>query len=87
MEMIHTEQLSQTSTTGEEEASRRVEIRTELGEGSDFTVLGEVQLERTSELLHDLAAVKGQQTRKIWCKMLVRTSGPQSRHETRRDQR
>ena len=53
--MIHTEQLSQTSTTGEEEASRRVEIRTELGEGSDFTVLCKVQLERTSELLHDLA--------------------------------
>ena len=52
--MIHTEQLSQTSTTGEEEASRRVEIRTELGEGSDFTVLSEVELERTSELLHDL---------------------------------
>ena len=53
--MLHTEQLSQTSTTGEEEASRRVEIRTELGEGSDFTVLCKVQLERTGELLHDLA--------------------------------
>ena len=50
-----TEELSQTGTTGEEEASRGVEIRTELGEGSDFTVLGEVELERTSELLHDLA--------------------------------
>lgn len=50
-----TEELGQASTTGEEEASRSIEIRTELGEGSDFTVLSEVELERTSELLHDLA--------------------------------
>ena len=52
---ILTEELGQTGTTGEEETSRGVEIRTELGKGSDFTVLGEVELERTSELLHDLA--------------------------------
>ena len=55
MEMIHTEQLSQTSTTGEKEAGRGVEVGTELGEGRDFTVLGKVQLQRTSKLLHDLA--------------------------------
>ena len=48
------EELSETSTTREQEASRGIEIRTELSEGSDFTVLGKVQLERTSELLHDL---------------------------------
>ena len=53
--VTRTEKLSQTSTTREEEAGRGVEIRTELSEGGDFTVLGEVQLERTSELLHDLA--------------------------------
>ena len=49
-----TEELSETGTTREEEAGRRIEIGTELGEGSDLTVLSEVELERTSELLHDL---------------------------------
>ena len=49
-----TEQLSQTSTTREQEASRRIKIRTELREGSNFTVLRKVELERTRELLHDL---------------------------------
>lgn len=51
----HTEEFCETGTTREEEAGRGIEIGTELGEGSDFTVLGEVELERTSELLHDLA--------------------------------
>ena len=50
-----TQELSQTSTTGEQEASGGIEIGTELGESSDFTVLGEVELQGTSELLHDLA--------------------------------
>ena len=49
-----TEQLSQTGTTREQEASRRIKIRTELRESSDFTVLCKVELERTRELLHDL---------------------------------
>jgi len=48
-----TEELSQTGTTGQQETSGSIEIRTELSEGSDFTVLSEVQLKRTSELLHD----------------------------------
>lgn len=52
-----TEELSQTGTTGEEETSGGIEIGTELSEGSDFTVLGEVELERTSELLHDFPGV------------------------------
>lgn len=51
-----TQELSQTSTTGQQEASGGIEIGTELGEGSNLTVLGEVELERTSELLHDLTA-------------------------------
>jgi hypothetical protein len=50
-----TEQLGETSTTGEEEASRGIEIRTELSESCNLTVLGKVELKRTSELLHDLA--------------------------------
>ena len=52
------EELRQARTTREQEAGRRVEVRTELGERRDLTVLGEVQLERTSELLHDLTAIK-----------------------------
>lgn len=58
MTATHTKELSKTGTTREEEAGGGIEIGTELGEGSDFTVLGEVELERTSELLHDLAAQK-----------------------------
>ena len=49
------EELSETSTTVEQEAGGGIEIRTELGEGSDFTVLSEVELQGTGELLHDLA--------------------------------
>ena len=50
-----TQELGETGTTREQEASGGVEIGTKLGEGSNLTVLGEVELERTSELLHDLA--------------------------------
>jgi len=50
-----TQELGETGTTGKEEACGGVEIGTELGEGSDFTVLGEVELQGTGELLHDLA--------------------------------
>jgi hypothetical protein len=48
------EELSETGTTVEEETGRRVEVRTELREGSDITVLSEVELERTGDGLHDL---------------------------------
>ena len=50
-----TQELSQTSTTGEQEPGGSIKIGAELCEGSDFTVLGEVELQGTSELLHDLA--------------------------------
>lgn len=48
------EELSETGTTGQQEAGGGVEIRTKLSEGGDFTVLREVELEGTGELLHDL---------------------------------
>lgn len=48
------EELSETRTTRQQEAGRGVEVRTELGERGDITVLGEVQLERTGDSLHDL---------------------------------
>ena len=50
-----TQELGETRATREEEASGSIQIGTELGEGSNLTVLGEVELQRTSELLHDLA--------------------------------
>lgn len=50
------EELSETGATREQEAGRGIEIGTELSESSDFTVLRKVKFERTSELLHDLAA-------------------------------
>ena len=50
-----TQELGETGTTGEEETCRGVEIGAELGKGGDFTVLGEVELEGTGKLLHDLA--------------------------------
>lgn len=53
--MIRTKELGETSTSAEQETSGGIQIGTELSEGSDFTVLSEVELERTSELLHDLA--------------------------------
>ena len=51
-----TQEFGQTSATGEQEAGGSIEIGTELGKGSNFTVLGKVKLQRTGELLHDLAA-------------------------------
>ena len=50
-----TQEFSQTGTTGEQEAGGSIKIGTELGEGGDFSVLGKVELQGTSELLHDLA--------------------------------
>lgn len=40
----HTQELSQTSTTGEQKAGGSVEVGTELSEGGDFTVLSKVEL-------------------------------------------
>lgn len=51
----HTQELSQTSTTGEQEAGGSVEVGAKLSEGGDFTVLRKIQFQGTSELLHDLA--------------------------------
>jgi len=81
------EELSQTGTTGEEEAGRGIEIRTELGEGGDFTVLSEVQLKRTGKLLHDLTVRNPVNFRTPEHEQKSLTSGQQSRHETRRDRR
>ena len=46
------EQLGEAGTAVEEELSRGIEIRAKLGERSDLTVLGELELERGSDLLH-----------------------------------
>ena len=51
----HTQEFGETSTTGKQEAGGSIEIGTKLGKGSNFTVLSEVKLQRTGELLHDLA--------------------------------
>ena len=84
-----TKELSETGTTAQQEASGSIEIGTELGERSDFTVLGEVQLEGTSELLHDLAIIRDPFVSKQFAfhSKIQRTSGQPNRHETRRDRR
>jgi len=46
------EQLSEFLSSVEQVLGGSVEVGTELGEGSDFSVLGELQLERSSDLLH-----------------------------------
>ena len=53
-----TQELSQTGATGEQKAGGSIEIGTELSKCSNFTVLSEVELQGTSELLHDLAENK-----------------------------
>jgi hypothetical protein len=57
------EELSQTGTTREKETGGSIEIGTELGEGSNFTVLSKIKLEGTSKLLHDLGLGSGANTR------------------------
>lgn len=52
------EELSETGTTVEEETSGGIEIGSELGEGGDITVLGKVELEGSSDGLHDLETRK-----------------------------
>ena len=48
------EELGELLTSVEEVLGGSVEIRTELGEGGDFSVLGELKLEGTGDLLHGL---------------------------------
>jgi len=48
------EQLSQLLSSVQEVLGRGVEVGAELGEGSDFSVLGELELEGTGDLLHGL---------------------------------
>ena len=48
------EELSELLTSVEEMLGGSIEIRTELSEGSDFSVLGKLELERTGDLLHGL---------------------------------
>jgi len=48
------EEFSKLLTSVQELLSGSVEIRTELGEGSDFSVLGQLELEGTGDLLHGL---------------------------------
>ena len=59
---IHTEELSETGATREKETSGGIQVGAELSEGSDLTVLSKVELERTSELLHDLAVINCQRS-------------------------
>ena len=56
-------ELSQLLTSVEELLGGGIEIGTELGEGGDLTVLGELELERTGELLHGLNLGGGTDTR------------------------
>ena len=46
--------LGKLLTSVEEMLGGGVEVGTELGEGSDFSVLGKLKLERTGDLLHGL---------------------------------
>jgi hypothetical protein len=57
------EELSKTSTTVQQELSGSIQIRTELSESSDFTVLSKEKLEGTSNLLHGLGLGSGTDTR------------------------
>ena len=55
-------ELGQLLTSVEELLGGGIEIRTELGEGSDLTILGELELEGTGELLHGLNLGGGSDT-------------------------
>ena len=55
-------ELGELLTSVEEMLGGSVEIGTELGECSDFSVLGQLELERTSDLLHGLDLGSGTDT-------------------------
>jgi len=57
------EELGKTLTTRQGLLGGGIEIGTELGEGGDLTVLGQEELERTSDLLHGLELSGGTDTR------------------------
>jgi hypothetical protein len=57
------EELSETLTTVEGLLGGGIEIGTELGEGGNLTVLGQEELEGTSDLLHGLELSGGADTR------------------------
>lgn len=53
-ELLLLEELGQLGSTVEQLLGGGVQIRTELGEGGDLSVLGELQFELTGDLLHGL---------------------------------
>jgi hypothetical protein len=57
------EELGETLTTVEGLLGGSVQVGTELGEGGDLTVLGQEELEGTSDLLHGLELSGGADTR------------------------
>uniref|UniRef100_A0A182SVP3 Uncharacterized protein n=1 Tax=Anopheles maculatus TaxID=74869 RepID=A0A182SVP3_9DIPT len=57
------EQLGQAHTTVQQLLGGGIQIRTELGERSDLTVLGQLQLHRTGDLLHGLGLGSGTDAR------------------------
>lgn len=56
------EQLGQTHTTVQQLLGGSIQIGTELSEGSDLTVLGQLQLHGTGDLLHGLGLGSGTDT-------------------------
>lgn len=52
--LVLLQQLSESLASREELLGRGVHVRTELGEGGNFTILGQVELHRSRNLLHRL---------------------------------
>jgi hypothetical protein len=61
-ELVLLEELSELFSSVELLLSSGIKIGTELGEGGDFSVLGKLELERTSDLLHGLDLGGGSDT-------------------------
>jgi len=61
-ELVLLEELGELFSSVELLLSSGIKIGTELGEGSDFSVLGKLELERTSDLLHGLNLGGGSDT-------------------------
>ena len=53
-QIIYLQKFGKTLTSGKKLLSGGIHIGTELGEGSDFTVLGQIQLHGTRNLFHGL---------------------------------
>jgi hypothetical protein len=56
------QEFSQFLSSVEQVLGGSVQVRTELGEGSDLSVLGELELKRTGDLLHSLDLGSGSDT-------------------------